>query len=184
MVKKLRAFNRFIDKANFKVAVVVSYLIIVLMLIVTYEVVMRYVFNRPTQWSLELNGFIFCTLVAFGGAYTMLTAGHVNVDIIYNRFNLRTRSIISLITFTLAFLFLGMVLWSGWGYASKAMAWGETSGSAWNPPIWPIKFLVPVGAFLLLTQVIVTYIRFFIQAKTGEKEIEDASDFLESGGEE
>ena len=28
----------------------------------------------------------------------------------------------------------------------------ETSYSAWNPPIWPIKAMIPLGTLLLLLQ--------------------------------
>ena len=75
------------------------------MLAVTYEVAMRYIFNRPTTWSMEINQFLFCAIVALGGAYTLSKEGHVSVDILYNHLKPRAKAIASMVTSLLLFAF-------------------------------------------------------------------------------
>ena len=66
---------RVIDKTNEWVGKAVSFLLIPLVLITAYEVVMRYIVERPTIWSWDLNIQIFAAIIMLGGGYT----GRVNL---------------------------------------------------------------------------------------------------------
>lgn len=176
MLNFLRRIHKIIDRISDFTARGVSYLIFVLMLLIPFEVAMRYIFNSPTTWSMEITQFILCALIAFGGAYTLRTGGHVNVDILYHRFGSRTRAVINSFTYLILFFFLVLLIWKSWGVAVRSMRWGETSSSSFNPPIWPVKFFIPIGAFLLLFQALSAYIRFLIQAITGGNEVERNGD--------
>jgi TRAP-type mannitol/chloroaromatic compound transport system permease small subunit len=184
MLDFLRRINKTIDRVSDYTAKGVSYLIFFLMLLVPFEVVMRYVFNRPTIWSMEITQFILCALIAFGGAFTLRTGGHVNVDILYHRFGPRTRAIVNSITYLILFFFLVMLIWKSWGVAVRSLKWGETSSSSFNPPIWPVKFFIPLGAFLLLLQAVAGYIRNIVHAITGSDEFGKKSDPLSAENEE
>ncbi|HVP76868.1 MAG TPA: TRAP transporter small permease subunit, partial [Thermodesulfobacteriota bacterium] len=106
MIEKVRRILKVIDGANEKLAWVGGYVLLVAMILVPYEVVMRYLFNSPTSWSMEMTQFLFCTMVVLGGGWNLLTGSHVNVDIVYNRFGIRARAIISILTSLLLFTFL------------------------------------------------------------------------------
>lgn len=172
MLNFLRRLNKIIDRVSDSTARGVSYLIFILMLLVPFEVMMRYVFNRPTIWSMEITQFILCALIAFGGAYTLRTGGHVNVDILYHRLGVRTRAIINSFTYLILFFFLVMLIWKSWDVAVRSFKWGETSSSSFNPPIWPVKFFIPLGGFLLLLQAVAGYIRNILLAVTGRSEFD------------
>jgi TRAP-type mannitol/chloroaromatic compound transport system permease small subunit len=55
--------------------------------------------------------------------------------------------------------------------ALQSLAWRETSASGWNPPLYPIKLIIPLGVLFLLLQSIAMFVRYFIQAITGVEEI-------------
>jgi TRAP-type mannitol/chloroaromatic compound transport system permease small subunit len=158
---------RTIDKVSDWTAIGGSYLIFLLMLLVPFEVTMRYVFNSPTIWSGEIVQFILCALIAFGGANVSRVNGHVNVDVFYGRMRPKTHAWINLIHYQVAFFFLGLLIWKSWGVAVRSLSWGETSSSAFNPPIWPIKFFIPIGASLLLLQTLASYIRYILTLISG-----------------
>jgi len=172
----LRCFNKTIDKISEYAGIGVSFLIIFLMLAIPFEVVMRYIFKNPTEWSLEITQYILCALIAFGGAFTLRVQGHVNVDILYGRFNMKTRSLVNVFTYLILFFYLVLLIWKSGAVAARSMAWGETSSSAFNPPIWPVKFFIPIGAALLLLQAVVSYIRYIIQIISGKDEFEEPCD--------
>ena len=173
MIEKVRRILKVIDLANEKVAWIGGYVLLIAMFFVPYEVVMRYIFNSPTSWSMEMTQFLFCTMVALGGGWVLLTGSHVNVDIIYNRFGIRTRAIISILTSLLLFTFLFLVFRQNLLAAMQSLAWRETSASGWNPPLYPIKFIIPLGVLLLLLQSIAMFVRYIIQAITGLEEIKN-----------
>lgn len=147
----------------------VSFLLLPLMAFIVYDVLMRYVFNRPTDWAHELSYLMFGTIWIIGGAYALVKGSHVKMEVIYNRLPLRRRAIIDLITAPLFFVFIGILLWKGWDLAWSSVLRLEHSNSFWSPPIYPVKMMIPLGAFLLLLQGVVRFIRDAITAATGRE---------------
>jgi TRAP-type mannitol/chloroaromatic compound transport system permease small subunit len=158
-MKNVARILRFIDRLSEGTGNVVSFLILASMGVVLYEVVMRYVFNLPQTWSSEMSLFLFGTLFALGGAYTLLHRGHVSMDIFYSKWSPKTRAIMDIITFVLFLIFVSVLIWKGWGLAWRAIEFMERSQSGWRPLLWPTKIMVPIGAFLLLLQGLVQLVR-------------------------
>lgn len=162
VMHKVEHFLSSIDSINEWGGRIFCFLIIPIIGIVVWEVVLRYIFNSPTVWAHETSTFIFGAHFTLGGAYTFLRGGHVNVDIIYGRFSPRTRSIIDLITSTLFFFFCGLMLWKGVEFAWASILEREASNTVWGPPLYPLKTVIPVAAFLLLLQGLAKFIRDFL----------------------
>ena len=139
MIEKVRRILKIVDLANEKLARISCYVLLLAMILVPYEVVMRYVFNSPTSWSMEMTQFLFCTMVVLGGGWVLLKGSHVNVDIVYNRFGTRTRAIISILTSLLLFAFLFFVFRQNLLAGIQSAAWRETSASGWKIGISPIR---------------------------------------------
>ena len=148
----LRILIKSIDAANDWVGRVLQYFLFAFFALLMAEVVKRYIFNAPTVWGNEMAQMFFAAYAILSGGYVLRTGGHVNVDILYARFSPKTRAAIDIGTSFLFFLFMGMMVWMGWELAWESMARFETSESAWNPPIWPLKMAIPLGALLLLLQ--------------------------------
>jgi len=158
-VRKLIAVIGFVDTLNDWVGRVMSFGILFMFVLVLSEVIRRYFFNAPTVWGTELTQFIFGMYVILSGGHILRWGGHVNVDILYNRFGTRAKAIIDIGTFFLFFLFCGMMLLYGGSLAWESLSIWEHSNSAWHPPIYPVKMMIPIGAFLVLLQGIAKLIR-------------------------
>ena len=50
---------------------------------VCHEVISRYVFDAPTDWSYEVTYMVYGAFFMLGSAYTLLKGGHVRTDIFY-----------------------------------------------------------------------------------------------------
>lgn len=148
----LKIFIKSIDAANDWVGRILKYFLFAFFLLLMIEVFRRYLFNSPTVWGNELAQMFFASYAILSGGYVLRTGGHVNVDIIYARFSPKTKAICDIVTSILFFLFMGMMVWMGWEMGWESMARFETSESAWNPPIWQIKMMIPTGAALLFLQ--------------------------------
>ena len=61
------------------------------------------------------------------------------------------------------------LLWYGADYFWEAFVGLDTSGTLWDPPIYPVKLMIVVGAFLLLLQHVAKAYRD-IQVATSSKE--------------
>lgn len=158
-----------IDKLNEWVGEILSFGVSFMFVMVLIEVILRYFFNSPTVWGNELTQMIFGVYVVLCGGYILGFGGHVNVDILYSRFSIRGKAIADIITFFLFLGFCSMLLIYGSALAWESLSTFEHSESAWNPPIYPVKLMIPLGAFLLLLQGIVKLIRDILALISGKQ---------------
>ena len=151
---------------------IISPLVLIILVICLFEVIARYVFNRPTLWAWESVTYMMAIMVALSGVFTLLHKGHVSVDTIYVRFNERTKAIIDIVTFLLVFTpFISVMLWNSIDFAWGSFLVRETSTTTWKPPIWPIKWVLPLAFTLMQIQGLAIAIRripvAFSRKKTG-----------------
>jgi TRAP-type mannitol/chloroaromatic compound transport system permease small subunit len=142
-----------INGMNEKIGYYASFLVIPLVLVVAYEVVMRYLFNAPTIWVFEATTLIYGTHFMIGIAYTHKHDGHVAIDVFEARLPERPRTILRLIVNLVLFMpTIGMLsIWSVI-YASDSWRNLENASTSWAPPLYPFKTLMAIGFILLLLQ--------------------------------
>jgi len=155
----MEEYLQVIDRLNEKVGRGVSYLIILLVAVILYEIFARYGFNRPTIWAHETSQMIYGAYVILLGGYVLKRGGHVNVEILYGRFSPRRKAMIDLFTWLLFFFFCGLLLVKGWEMAWDSFQVRETEPTAFAPPVYPIKMMIPLGALLILLQGLAKFIR-------------------------
>jgi len=133
----------------------------ILSLVVLYEVIARYLFNRPTIWAYDTTMMLYSMLFLFGGAYVLWEKRHIRVDVIFDRFSPRTRSIIDII-FYVVFFFPFVIVMIIYGYDSALMSWEAreiSNTSQWGEPIYQWRAMIPVGFALLFLQGMAEFIR-------------------------
>jgi TRAP-type mannitol/chloroaromatic compound transport system permease small subunit len=133
-----------------------------------YEVIMRYIFNRPTVWAHEIAGMLYAIYFLLGGAYALRWDGHIQIEFLYIRLSARKRAIIDCCTWMFFYFFCGVILLKGLPFAWDSIVDMERSSSPFAPPIWPIKIFIPIAALLFLLQGSVKSIRMGIIAVTGQ----------------
>lgn len=129
-----------------------SYLVLLMFVLLLLEVFLRYLFNAPTVWTNEFTQMLFGVYALLSGGHLMAHKGHVNVDILHSKLPPRWRAGVDIFTSVLFFIFLAALLYFGSSMAYESIERLETSQSAWNPPIWPVKAAIPIGTALLLLQ--------------------------------
>jgi TRAP-type mannitol/chloroaromatic compound transport system permease small subunit len=86
----------------------------------------------------------------------------VRVDIFTKRFSGRVKLILDIWEFLFAFTFAAIVVWQGTKLFLVSLAGGELFwGGIWHPPIYPVKFFIPLAGFLLALQAVANLIRRF-----------------------
>jgi TRAP-type mannitol/chloroaromatic compound transport system permease small subunit len=145
-------------------------LILIIAFIVGYEIIMRYGFNRPTVWVNEMSAMLFGTFIILGGAYTARYNGHVPMDVVYNKFSKRGKAILDVISFFILTLpLLGVLVWKGGESAWRSVMTLEHDSSQWGPPLYPLRVMLPLGAFLFLLQASAKLVRDFIVIFKGDR---------------
>lgn len=158
-MRYLLKFSKTIGAINEWTGRTVSFLVLLLSLVVVYTVVARYLFHKAPLWGLESSEYLFTLVVMLMGGYVLLYDGHVKNDIFYNRLSPMRMALLDLFTSAFFFLFVGSLLWKGVSFFWTSWTIRETTGSLWNPPVYPIKGLTLIGFLLFTLQGVAKFIR-------------------------
>lgn len=149
-METLKRILGWINRVADWIGMIFSVLVFPLIFILLYEVFMRYVFNRPTIWGHELSALIYAVYFLMGGAYALRWGAHINVEILYVRLPGRLRAGLDLVTWSLFYMFLGVLFWRSIDFAYRSYRMREVSMTVWEPAIWPIKMFLPIAAAAML----------------------------------
>ena len=141
-----------IDRISLLSGEFVAFWSVIAVFVYYYEVIVRYVFNSPTNWAHESMFLMFGMQYLIAGAYAMLTENHVRVDIFYSKFSPRGKAFVDLLTSVFFFLFAFALLTTGWLFAVDSMRQNQVSLSEWAVHYWPVKLVIVLGALLLILQ--------------------------------
>lgn len=166
----LRKIRHFIDTANDWVGRIFKWTLLVICGVLSFEVVSRYFFNSPTIWAQYIARQLLALVGCMGGGYAMLYNCHVQVDVFWERWSVRTRAIVDIFTSILFFIFVGLLVYNMVDMAKISWAFRERSTSVLAPILYPIKTLIAFGVFMCFIQGISKLIHDIIVLITGESE--------------
>lgn len=152
--------SRGIDKFIIRQGEWTSLLILPLLLVVLYEVMMRYGFNSPTVWGFEATTFLYGLHFMFGISYTDVTGGHVKVDIFTQNAPKKIKALLGALTTAVLFLpATACLTWYGFEFAFASVVDLERNPTSWAPPIYPLKMIMALCLLFLLLQGVSNLIR-------------------------
>ena len=145
-------FTDTIDGISTKVGQYVAYWALIAVFGYYYEVMVRFVFNSPTNWLHESMFLMFGMQYMLSGAFAYCEDQHVRVDVIYAQFSARGKAFADIITSVFFFIFSVTMLWTTIRFAMDSVSVGEHSFTEWGIQYWPVKLTMPIGAALLVLQ--------------------------------
>ena len=149
---------------------IVKHAVWLMVAVLCYEVLLRYVFDAPTIWAHETTKQLFGMYSVLLGAYCLRYRHHVKIDLIYGAVPKRTQAIFDSITTLFIFLFLFLMLWRGVISAAESYRLGEVPHVIpFKPLLWPLKASIPLAAALAFLQGIANWIRSLKMAFTGKE---------------
>lgn len=158
VTRLLHIYIKFSDRITEWVGRSVSWLTLVLVLLICYDVVMRYIFNKSSIAIYELEWHIFALIFLLGAAFCFKHDRHVRVDVFYSRFSKKGQAWVNLIgTLLLLLPFCVVLLLSGWDFLSNSFRFLESSSDAGGLPArYIIKSAIPLGFLFVTLQAINT----------------------------
>ena len=163
-------FRRVVDRIDDVLMVVGCLMLFALMFVVVGDVVLRYLFNAPLQWSYEvISSYLMPGLFFFAASHTLKAHAHVAVDIVHNYVSRRTRYVLEALVSVLAapvFLYCTFV--------SARNTWDDlataaTSTSGLALPTWTISLMLPIGFGLLTLRLFINAIGYIATLVTGRE---------------
>ena len=162
---------RWIDRLNDRVGRAASWLVLLMVLVTTADVILRYLFRTSYLFVQELEWHLFGVLFLLAGGYTHLKGEHVHVDIFYSRLSSRAKAMVDLV-FTLLFLFPTCFLLIKTSLPFVANSWATLEGSpdpGGLPARYLLKAIIPLGFALIALQGISEAIKNARLVRRGEE---------------
>ena len=133
----------------------------------TYEVLARYIFVRPTIWAAELSQLCLIWGGMLGMAWILKSNRHVAVDAFTDTLSPGGKRISQMIAMGFVAFFSAVVTWKGGLIFWDSFERGRTTGSLLDLPSWVAELAIPVGFALLFIQALID----FGKAATGNVEL-------------
>lgn len=153
-----------IDRVSELTGKLVSWFTLVLVILVTLNVALRYAFNISFVFMEQMQWHLYALIFLLGAAYTLRYNGHVRVDVIYQRLGKKTRAFINIVG-CLFFLFPGCYLVIKTSIPFVESSWAMREGSA-DPGGLPARYLlkgvIPFAFTLLAIQGISMFLKNFL----------------------
>ncbi len=131
-----------------------------IVLIILYEVIMRYFFAAATLWVNEMSLWIAGGIYLSAGLYAMQQRSHIRIFIIYDVVPLWMRRIFDVLSTICVCVFGMAVIYGGFGEANAKFWRWEAFGTAFDPPLpATIKPLILTMMLFLSLQVVSNLIR-------------------------
>lgn len=153
-MKYIRRLAELIDSFNEATGYLVSWLTTLLVLVVSYDVVTRYLFRKSSVAVQELEWHLFAIIFLIGAGYTLKHDRHVRVDVIYAKLSEKKQAWVNLLG-SLIFLipFSILIIWTSKDFVVNSFLIKETSPDPGGLPArYILKASIPIGFFLLLLQ--------------------------------
>jgi len=159
----MRKILHVIDSVNERVGAISGWLVLVLIVVILYEVISRYAFNKPTNWGFNTFRMISGALVVLGWAYAQRHNSHVRVDLLYIRFSARKQAFVNVIGTGLFFFplfgaFIGLMgasMWQSWRRFTLSLE----SHQSLFPASLLYQTIVLIGLSLFFLQFVSRFIR-------------------------
>ena len=147
----VRRTVRLLDTLVEGVGRIVCWLVVPLTVLVTFEVVSRYVFNNPHIWGMHVFTWIMGTHFLLLGGYTLLHKRHIRMDVLYTRWSKKSRTVMDVVGHFVFFIpFVGATIWATAVAAGRSWETHEVTMSMTPLPVYVYKTVIPIGLLLLL----------------------------------
>lgn len=152
-------YIRLMDGLSCATAVLAGALLLGGVLVVCHMIFMRYMLGESTIWQTEFAVFSITGAMLLGAPYVLLTGGHVAVTVLPDALGGLARRLMNLVASLVGLAFCLALAYAAWLYVLEALHGGWTTGTVWNPPLWPALLPMAVGISLLSLQYVAEILR-------------------------
>lgn len=157
----MKTLLKSIDTLNEYAGRMTRWFCVALVVILSYEVTMRYAFGNPTTWahltSMMLGGAIVC----LGLGYTHLHKSHIRIDVLYVKLSPRNKALIDVVMSVILLLPL-LIAFTSTSFTWMVESWATNeirTESFWYPPAGPFRTAMFIGWVLFSLQCTAQFVR-------------------------
>ena len=152
---------KFIDRLSDLCARLAEILFFAIGIMITFEVVARYVFNAPTIWAEELSRFFQIWATYLACAYVFRQGHLISITVIIDRCRRPIRLAARVFSLSVIILFSAAAIWYGSDIVLESIEMGRSTSTMLSVPKWMTESAIPFGFLLLFVQAVRELVRVF-----------------------
>lgn len=160
------AVSLLINAVSSVVARIAAIFVLAMGLLITVDVILRYVFNAPTQFADEVSAYLLVTITFLPLAYTLQTEKHIRVDVFTTRLSQKARNLLELVTSIMGLAFLAVVMRPACNMTLESYRYGSASVGGLHTPLYLPQLFIPIGLCLLILQLVLHIINTTIKIRS------------------
>lgn len=129
-----------------------GFILLGIMICVCGDVIMRYFFNAPSTWVIEVSQYLIVYVTFLGAAWVLKDDSHVKIDILILRLNPKAQAITGAISSVIGVFVCLVILWFGSVETWDIHMRGIRSPSILEFPKAPVIGIIPFGCFFFMIQ--------------------------------
>jgi TRAP-type C4-dicarboxylate transport system permease small subunit len=160
-------FSKIIDVLTKIAGFIAGLCILVTAFLIVYEIIVRGIFNSPTEWVLEISVYLILTAGFLGLAVAYRRNAHVRVDLITGRLDGRARCVLDTVTTLLGIVFFFVFMTESMDVVLTSIEFNRLSPSILRTPLWIPQMSLVIGGFLILMQMVRGVLADIYRLKSG-----------------
>ncbi len=145
-----------VDRASAKASALLFQLGIFVMLpalvvLVTCDVMLRYVFDSPLQWARDVSGLLLLMSISGALPHAWDRAYHIRMEVVYERLTPARRRVVDVLSVVSGIVFFGMMAVQAARYVPFMIRTGET-GEDLLWPLWPYMAFMALCGFVTVAR--------------------------------
>jgi TRAP-type C4-dicarboxylate transport system permease small subunit len=146
-----------------------GWLVPLMMLLVVFEVFMRYVLNQPPIISDEFGGYMLVAVSYLGLAFTWHQKGHIRITFLVDRLPRSISSPLRLVTLVIAFIFSLVLVESSYMFLVLSFKFHLSSSSWIHFPLQGPQMTLVIGFILLSLLLALEIAKAIINIRSGKR---------------
>lgn len=140
------------------------FLLSLMTVFVTYQVIVRYFFNSPNAYTEVISKYMFVWMIMYGSAYVFGLREHMNIAFVRDKMPTKIRIIVEMISELIIALFAaGVLIYGGFKQMSDQMVQLD---AALQIPIGVIYSAIPISSCFIIFYFLFNEIKLFTQLKS------------------
>jgi len=154
--------ERFVYWASKGLHLVAQLLLFFMMLLITFDVLGRYLFHHPIKGSVDLTELALTVIIFFSIAYTHWKREHISIDFLMERFPLRVQWIADSVINLLITVLMVLMSWSMFENAQRLLRSNTVSADV-GLPVYIFAFLATVGTIVFALTALFYAVHFVLK---------------------
>jgi TRAP-type C4-dicarboxylate transport system permease small subunit len=133
--------------------------------VLTWEVAGRYFFKIPSDWQDELSTLLLIGATFGAAGWIQARRGHVGIDALGHVLPRAADRLRRFLADLISLAFCGFFCLRCWALLAEAWEEGQTSDSAWGPPLWIPYGLMSIGMSILVAQLLLQVLAYLTPSR-------------------